>query len=201
MHKEMPLCKRFHKMQQCMQMHEKKSTNKLEEVAVQEADFGTMESGDDEDQLAVLSDLEPLSSSCDESDGNESEAAHTLCNCKGSCQRGCPCKSAKNSCTDDCRCAISKCKQRGSMHNIIQRRHPTPAAQRDMASEQEKRCHNHPLFENHILTEHNLELAMRNNRDHLNFPLIQATMPAGVIQLTGNISCGCGAILGGEIEK
>ena len=32
-----------------------------------------MESGDDEDQFAVLSDLEPLSSSCDESDGNESE--------------------------------------------------------------------------------------------------------------------------------
>ena len=42
-----------------------------------------MESGDDEDQFAVLSDLEPLSSSCDESDGNESEVGnfqHSLAN-------------------------------------------------------------------------------------------------------------------------
>ena len=32
MHKEVPLCKRFHKVQPCMQMYEKKGANKLEEV-------------------------------------------------------------------------------------------------------------------------------------------------------------------------
>ena len=30
--------------------------------------------------------------------------------------------------------------------------------------------HQHPLFENHILTEHNLELAMQNNADFFNYP-------------------------------
>ena len=48
---------------------------------------------------------------------------------------------------------------------------------KNMGSERENICcknsfknHNHPLFENHILTECNLELAMRNNGDHLNCP-------------------------------
>ena len=30
--------------------------------------------------------------------------------------------------------------------------------------------HEHPVFENHVLTEHNLELAMQNNADFLNYP-------------------------------
>ena len=30
--------------------------------------------------------------------------------------------------------------------------------------------HQHPLFENHVLTEHNLELAMLSNADQLNYP-------------------------------
>eukprot|EP00112_Aurelia_sp_Birch-Aquarium-sp1_P017368 Seg4015.2 transcript_id=Seg4015.2/GoldUCD/mRNA.D3Y31 product="hypothetical protein" protein_id=Seg4015.2/GoldUCD/D3Y31 len=114
------------------------------QAAVQTADYGTMESGDEEELFAALSDTEPLLSLDDETDnessGGEAEAAHTLCNCQGTCQRGCPCKAAKHSCTDHCRCAISKCKQRGPMDNIIQRRRHPPAPQRDMALQQEKRC-------------------------------------------------------------
>lgn len=48
---------------------------------------------------------------------------------------------------------------------------------REMEKQEERICcknafknHEHPLFENHILTEHNLELAMQNNADFLNYP-------------------------------
>ena len=47
----------------------------------------------------------------------------------------------------------------------------------DMGNERENVCcrnafknHEHALFENHVLTEHNLELAMRSNSDYLNYP-------------------------------
>lgn len=48
---------------------------------------------------------------------------------------------------------------------------------REMRKEEERVCckntwknHEHPLFENHILTEHNLELAMQSNADFLAYP-------------------------------
>lgn len=48
---------------------------------------------------------------------------------------------------------------------------------RPMKKEEENVCcqnawknHEHPLFDNHILTEHNLELAMQSNADFLNYP-------------------------------
>ena len=48
---------------------------------------------------------------------------------------------------------------------------------REMKKEVERVCcknmeknHEHELFENHVLTEHNLELAMRTNADFFNYP-------------------------------
>ena len=48
---------------------------------------------------------------------------------------------------------------------------------REMLKEEEKVCcnnsfkdHEHPLFENHCLTEHNLDLAMQSTADLLNYP-------------------------------
>lgn len=48
---------------------------------------------------------------------------------------------------------------------------------REMQNEKEQVCcrnkelnHEHPFFEHHVLCEQSLELAMRNNADHLHYP-------------------------------
>lgn len=49
-----------------------------------------------------------------------------------------------------------------------------PKAEERVCCENILKNHDHPLFENHVLTEHNLELAMQSSADYLNFPFDSA---------------------------
>eukprot|EP00794_Sanderia_malayensis_P001872 gene1872-2115_t len=234
-----------------------KCQNKKEQATVQEKDFedGTDTSSNSEDSDVEL--LSPLSELNSSSSDDESQVGRVKCQCKGKCQRKCPCKEANVFCSISlCACAKDKCMQQKEKHGpvrkttaksidvktigqkqnirsdaaynqakkqceLLERKEiiellagmakfspalwdqvkksshsqdgndigdenntpvETPSWCKcgqcvEMPTQAERVCcqnnaknHEHPLFENHCLTEHNLELAMQSNADHLNYP-------------------------------
>ena len=61
--------------------------------------------------------------------------------------------------------------------------------------------HEHLLFENHTLTEHNLELAMQNNSDFLNNPFDPSNNGCWRYTYIASISYGSGGKLGRRNRK
>eukprot|EP00794_Sanderia_malayensis_P012428 gene12428-13713_t len=173
-------------------------------AAVQEKDFedGTDTSSNSEDSDVEL--LSPLSELNSSSSDDESYVGRVKCQCKGKCQRKCPCKEANEQCEllerkeiiellagmakfspalwDQVKKPSHSQEGNNDIGDVNNTPVETPSWCKcgqciEMPTQAERACcqndakkHEHPLFENHCLTEHNLELAMQSNADHLNYP-------------------------------
>eukprot|EP00795_Rhopilema_esculentum_P005772 gene5772-11055_t len=111
-----------------------------------------------------------------------------MCAYTGKCIRKCPCLMNRRKCSPEFSERVSEMSVQIDVSTVSEK---SPlwcvcGECTEMPLEKERVCcknkeygHQYPLFEHHVLFKPTLELAIRNNADHLHYPLTEATMPVG----------------------